>query len=53
MPGSFAIAPAPDMVDALRRDYINTIAMIFGTGPSAEEILASAAKIEANFNDRA
>lgn len=53
VPGSFAIAPAPEMVNALARDYTNTTAMIFGTAPSVDEILASAAEIEKNINDRA
>ena len=40
-PGSFAIAPTAGMVDALRRDYANTVAMIFGAAPSFDDILAS------------
>lgn len=50
IPGSFAITPAGGMVDALRRDYVNTTAMIFGVAPSFEEILASAAQIEQIIN---
>lgn len=52
-PGSFAIAPTPKMVDALARDYANTTAMIFGTPPSFDDILASAREIEQDINDRA
>ncbi|MER9134640.1 nucleotidyl transferase AbiEii/AbiGii toxin family protein [Mesorhizobium sp. M0768] len=53
VPGSFAIAPAPKMVDALARDYANTTAMIFGTPPSFNDILASAHQIEQDLNSRA
>ncbi len=49
-PGTFAIAPIGGMIDALRRDYENTTAMIFGTPPGFDEILASAAQIEAAMN---
>jgi hypothetical protein len=53
-PGTFAIAPSDSMTDALRRDYENTTAMIFGTPPRFDEILASAKQIEelANIEDR-
>ena len=51
VPGAFAIAPAGGMVDALRRDYANTRAMIFGTAPAFEEIMASAVEIERVVND--
>ncbi|TIU42687.1 nucleotidyl transferase AbiEii/AbiGii toxin family protein [Mesorhizobium sp.] len=50
VPGSFAIAPAPKMVDALTRDYANTAAMIFGTPPSFDDILESARQIEQDIN---
>jgi hypothetical protein len=52
VPGSFAIAPTPKMVDALARDYANTTAMIFGTPPSFDNILGSARQIEQDINDR-
>ncbi len=48
--GTFAIAPVGEMVDALRRDYANTTAMIFGAAPGFEEILASAKQIEQFIN---
>lgn len=51
--GSFAIEPAPKMVDALARDYANTTAMIFGAPPSFDDILASARQIERELNTRA
>jgi len=50
VPGAFAMAPAGGMVDALRRDYANTTAMIFGTAPAFDDIVASAAKIERTIN---
>lgn len=50
-PGTFAIAPVGSMVDALKRDYANTTAMIFGTAPSFEEILTSARQIENAANN--
>ncbi|MBN8606450.1 MAG: nucleotidyl transferase AbiEii/AbiGii toxin family protein [Caulobacterales bacterium] len=50
VPGAFAIAPAGGMVDALRRDYANTTAMIFGTAPAFEDIMASAIEIERIVN---
>jgi hypothetical protein len=49
-PGSYALAPHDAMTDALRGDYENTKAMIFGDPPSFESILASIAKIEAALN---
>ncbi|RWC94621.1 MAG: nucleotidyl transferase AbiEii/AbiGii toxin family protein [Mesorhizobium sp.] len=52
VPGSFAIAPAPMMVDALKRDYANTAAMIFGTPPSFDDILESARQIEQDINGK-
>jgi hypothetical protein len=38
------------MVDALRRDYANTAAMIFGGAPDFEVILASVADIDRAAN---
>jgi hypothetical protein len=52
-PGTFAITPVNGMLDALRRDYANTMAMIFGTAPGFDEILASTKQIEDAANDRA
>lgn len=49
-PGSFAIAPVDDMIDALRRDYSNTTAMIFGAPPLFEDILGSIRELEAILN---
>lgn len=50
VPGTFAIAPVGEMVNALKRDYANTTAMIFGTAPVFDEILESAARIEQAIN---
>ena len=48
--GSFAIAPVAGMIDALRRDYANTAAMIFGVAPSFDDILASAQALDIAVN---
>ena len=40
IPGTFAIAPVKGKVDALKRDYANTTAMIFGAAPEFDEIAA-------------
>jgi len=50
VPGSFAIEPTAEMVDALARDYGNTTAMIFGAAPGFGEIVASARQIEESLN---
>jgi hypothetical protein len=52
-PGTFAVAPVGEMVDALKRDYANTTAMIFGVAPGFDEIVASAKQIEDAANHRA
>jgi hypothetical protein len=44
--GTFAIAPIEGMIEALRRDYANTVAMIFGNAPSFDVILASIRALE-------
>lgn len=49
--GSFAIEPVDSMIDALRRDYENTTAMIFGAAPSFEEILTSVQTLHAAVNE--
>jgi hypothetical protein len=48
--GSFAITPTDKMVVALKDDYAKTTAMVFGTAPGFDEILASAAEIERILN---
>jgi hypothetical protein len=42
--------PVGAMVDALSRDYANTMAMIFGTAPEFDEILDSIRQIEEVIN---
>lgn len=49
-PGTFAIAPVEGMIDALRRDYANTAAMIFGEPPSFDLILDSMQQLHAAAN---
>lgn len=39
--GTFAVAPADGMIDALRRDYASTTAMIFGDPPTFEAVFES------------
>lgn len=48
--GTFAVAPADGMIDALRRDYASTTAMIFGEPPLFEAVLESIREIEAAAN---
>jgi len=49
-PGSFAIIPTIEMVESLRRDYANTKAMIFGSAPEFDAVLASIAELEGAAN---
>lgn len=49
-PGSFAIAPVAGMVDSLRRDYANTVGMIFGAAPPFDDILASVRALDKAAN---
>jgi hypothetical protein len=49
-PGTFAIKPNTNMLDSLRRDYANTISMIFGAASNFEEIMASIDEIDAAAN---
>jgi nucleotidyltransferase AbiEii toxin of type IV toxin-antitoxin system len=48
--GSFAIIPLGGMIDALRRDYSNTAAMIFGSPPTFDELLVSVTALDASAN---
>lgn len=50
VPGSFAITPVDGMIDALRRDYSNTAAMIFGSPPTFDELLISVTTLDASAN---
>ena len=49
-PGSYALTPHDTMIEALRRDYEKTRAMIFGDPPAFDMILASIADIERRIN---
>jgi hypothetical protein len=49
-PGSYAIAPVAGMIDALRRDYQQTTAMIFGVAPSFDEVMLSIEKLDTLAN---
>jgi hypothetical protein len=49
-PGSYAIAPISGMTDALRRDYEQTKAMIFGSAPVFDAVLASIERLDALAN---
>lgn len=49
-PGSFAIAPTDGMINTLRRDYKNTVPMIFGTAPAFDEVLASIRLLDSQVN---
>ena len=51
MPGTFAVEPVAGMVAALKDDYANTTAMIFGAAPEFEDVLASATMIERRLNE--
>jgi len=48
--GNFAVAPRGAMIDALRRDYDATRAMIFGTVPAFDDILESVERIDGAIN---
>ena len=48
--GSFAIAPMAGMIEVLRRDYSNTVAMIFGTAPTFDQILISVTALDTAAN---
>jgi len=50
-PGTFAIAPTGGMIDALKRDYGNTTAMIFGKPPTFDDLLESARALEVAINN--
>jgi len=52
VPGTFSVAPTGAMVEALSRDYDNTIAMIFGNAPAFDEILGSVQTIELALNSQ-
>lgn len=50
--GRFAVAPAPDMIDALKRDYGKMAGMIFGSIPPFDAVLESIVGLDARLNSR-
>ncbi|MES2297949.1 MAG: nucleotidyl transferase AbiEii/AbiGii toxin family protein [Pseudomonadota bacterium] len=50
-PGSYTIMPAPEMLDALKRDYQAMAGMIFGDVPDFTEILETVRQLELIIND--
>jgi len=51
-PGTFAIAPTPGMVDALKRDYQAMLGIIFGEMPEFSDVLNAVEKLEQEINQR-
>jgi hypothetical protein len=49
-PGTFALVPIDGMIDALKRDYEQTVAMIFGEPPKFDAILESLGSLETKIN---
>jgi len=49
-PGSFAITPTPEMVDALKRDYQAMAGMIFGEQPDFAEVIKTTRQLELAIN---
>ncbi len=49
-PGTFALAPLPEMADALASDYEAMAGMIFGAPPSFEDVLDSIRALEAKLS---
>jgi Nucleotidyl transferase AbiEii toxin, Type IV TA system len=45
--GNFRVTPLPDMIEGLRRDYINMSGMIFDEIPRFEEVIDSVTTLEA------
>jgi hypothetical protein len=51
MPGSLRVVPPEHRLAALRQDYLNMRAMIFGQAPGFEELLRHLAELEAAINE--
>jgi hypothetical protein len=49
-PGSFALAPPPQMLEALERDYGAMSGMIFGEAPPFDVVIASVVALESRLN---
>lgn len=50
VPGSFRLAPTPEMREKLRADYARMSAMIFGTPPEFESVMTSIQELETLLN---
>jgi hypothetical protein len=50
-PGRFALAPAGEMLDRLRRDYAAMAGMIFGEAPRFDDVIASIRDLEMRLNE--
>ena len=48
--GTFRLAPAGRMVDALRRDYDAMAGMIIGTAPEFNDVMATVADLQGRLN---
>jgi hypothetical protein len=51
-PGTFAVAPAPGMLDRLERDYDRMTGMIFGSIPTFKDVISSVVRLERQLNQR-
>ena len=49
-PGTFALAPAGEMLERLRRDYAAMAGMIFGQAPKFEDVIDSIRGLEIRLN---
>jgi hypothetical protein len=52
VPGTFAVAPAPGMLDRLERDDESMTGMVFGPIPAFDDVVASITGLERRLNQR-
>lgn len=50
VPGSFAISPVASVAEAICRDYDNTVAMVFGTASTFDQMLVSMTALDTAIN---
>jgi hypothetical protein len=50
-PGTFALAPTPEMLERLERDYENMAGMIFGPIPAFENVVQTVIELERLLNE--
>jgi hypothetical protein len=50
-PGTFALAPLPEMLERLERDYESMSGMIFGPIPAFREVVQSVTELEIRLNE--